>query len=147
MADGKSTAYIPESGMTAAHFKAVQQVAETQGVIAIVRNTNTASTPLIQKGCPGKPMSIKSHTDAVTGVVTAANPAEVKTAYQAGFFVVETDGVARRESFQGGKVVKQELKLDRPFWTVQKGQIIDPESKNIRETLIPYSVRYPLDTA
>ncbi len=129
VADDEARAYIPASGMTALHFKTVQDVAQVQGVIAIVRNTNTASTPLIQKGCPGKPMTIESHTDSATGVVTAANSNEIKAAYQAGYFVVEADGVARRRVIENGRTVIHELKLDRPFWRVAKNQIIDPELK------------------
>jgi hypothetical protein len=128
MADGKK-AYIPESGMTAAHFKAVQEVAQLQQVIAIVRNTNTASTPLIEKGCPSKPQTVKAKTDARTGVVTAGNPKEIEQAYKAGYFVIDADGVARREVVEGGKPTKQELKIDAPFWSVAQGQIIDPEVK------------------
>jgi hypothetical protein len=129
MANGNSTAYEPRSGMTVEHFRAVQDVVKTQTVIAVVRNTNTASTPLIKQGCPGKPMSIKSNTDAVTGVVTAANHEETKIAYEAGFFVVDVDLVARREVFEGDKPVRQEMKLDHPFWKIAKGQIIDPKVK------------------
>jgi hypothetical protein len=130
MANRKSMAYIRESGMTASHFKVVQQVAQLQQVIAIVRNTNTASTPLIEKGCPAKPLTIKeSHTDAKTGVVTAANPEEMETAYQVGYFVVDADHVARREVVESDRVVKQELTIDRPFWSVAPGQIIDPKLK------------------
>jgi hypothetical protein len=129
MAKEDSTAYIPESGMTPAHFTTVQQAAQSQQVIAVVRLTNTASTPLIAKGCPGKPMTIKSNTDARTGVVTAANPAEIKTAYQTGYYVVDADLVARREVLERGRTVKKELKIDMPFWRMAPGQIIDADLK------------------
>jgi hypothetical protein len=129
MADENSAAYIPESGMTPPHFSVVQRVAQLQQVIAVVRLTNTASTPLIAKGCPGKPMTIKSHTDAMTGVVTAANLAEIRTAYQAGYFVIDSDLVARREVLEGGRPAKKELKIDMPFWRKAPGQIIDPNLK------------------
>lgn len=45
MEDGKLTGYIPESGMTSSHFKAAQELAHSQNVIAVVRNTNTALDP------------------------------------------------------------------------------------------------------
>ena len=129
MADENSTAFVPGSGMTATHFRVVQELAKSEKLIVVVRNTNTASTPLIEQGCPGKPMAIKSNTSPVTGVVTAANPAEVKLAYAAGYYVMDADGVARREVTERGKTVKHELKLDRPFWKSAANQIIDPMLK------------------
>ena len=124
MADGKQTGYIRESGMTQAHFQTVQEAAKQQQVIAVVRNTNTASTPLIQRGCPGKPLEVKVNTDPTTGIVTAKTPAEIQEAHKAGYYVIDPDGVARRPA-QPGKLMKQELRLDRPFWRTAPGQVID----------------------
>jgi hypothetical protein len=127
MADPESTPYIPESGMPVAHFEKFVQAAKEQGVIAIVRNTNTASVPLIEKGCPGKPLDIKFHTSELTGVVTAANNDEIAHARKLGYLVVDKDLVARGQPSPAGKPT--ELKLTNPFWKVLPGQIIDAAAK------------------
>lgn len=123
--------FIPESGMTRSHFEGVQQTAHEKQQIIVMRNTNTASTRLIEMGCPAKPLEIKFHVSSSTGVVTAAGPSEIKTAYDAGYYVVGADGVARREFFDkfNGRQVKQELKLQNVFWNLQPGQLIDPKLK------------------
>jgi hypothetical protein len=120
--------FIPESGMTNEHFEKFQEAAKDQQVIALVRHTNTKSTELIKRGCPGKPMSIKINTSEVTGVVTASNPGEVETAQREGYYVVEPGNrVARGYMTQNGRRVLTELKLANPFWTVAPGQLIDPK--------------------
>jgi hypothetical protein len=112
------TPYIAETGMTPSHFLAFQRAAQAEGVIAVVRNTNTASTRLIELGCPGKPLTIKFNTDATTGVVTASTPEDIATARGLGYLVVDQDGVARGQR-------GQELRLTNPFWRVAPGQVID----------------------
>lgn len=112
------TPYIAETGMTPSHFLAFQRAAQAEGVIAVVRNTNTASTRLIELGCPGKPLTIKFNTDATTGVVTASTPADIETARELGYLVVDQDGVARGQR-------GQELRLTNTFWRVAPGQVID----------------------
>lgn len=112
------TPYIAETGMTPSHFRAFQLAAQAEGVIAVVRNTNTASTRLIELGCPGKPLTIKFNTDATTGVVTASTPADIETARGLGYLVVDQDGVARGQR-------GQELRLTNTFWRVAPGQVID----------------------
>jgi len=112
------TPYIAETGMTPSHFRAFQRAAQAEGVIAVVRNTNTASTRLIELGCPGKPLTIKFNTDATTGVVTASTPADIETARGLGYLVVDQDGVARGQR-------GQELRLTNAFWRVAPGQVID----------------------
>ena len=129
MGNGKSKGYIPESGMTAAHFKSVQQIVQTQKVIGVVRLTNVKSTPLIQKGFPAKPLSIKAHTDSKTGIVTAVNQKEINAAYEANHYVVDADLVPRRRVEVRGKIVTEELRLDRPKWDLKPGQVIDPDQK------------------
>jgi hypothetical protein len=119
--------YIPESGMPAAHFDAFLKAAQEQQVIAIVRNTNKASVPLIEKGCPGKPLDIKFHTNEATGVVTAANATEIKHARDLGYLVVDKDLVARGAASPAGKPT--ELKLSNAFWKVAPGQVIDAALK------------------
>lgn len=88
--------YLASSGMTPDHFGVFQLVASQLQLIIIVRNTNRKSTPWIAKGYPPKPMSIKSHTGAKTGKVTAANATEIQIAQAAGFYVLGADGIARR---------------------------------------------------
>jgi len=90
-------AYIPRSGMTPEHFRVIQQAAQRLQVDIIMRLTNTASTPLIELGCPGKPLEVKASTDPRTGVATCKKPGEFKAAYDSGYYVVDADLVARRE--------------------------------------------------
>lgn len=121
--------YIRQSGMTEPHFNAFRETARKENVIAVVRDTNPASTELIRKGCPGKPLTIKFHTDQRTGVVMATDPEDLKRAYQLRYYVVDADGVARRPipgKFLNGKPAMEELKIDGAFWKVEKGQVIDP---------------------
>jgi hypothetical protein len=124
--------YIPESGLTRAHFGVFQQAAKETDLIAVVRHSKQASTRLIEMGCPAKPMTIKFGTDSRTGVVTAASKEEIWTAYKNGYFVIHADGVARRAvmgRFRNGKQVYEELKLKDPFWKVETGQLIDANLK------------------
>jgi len=95
--------FIPQSGMTQAHFSAFQQTAQEAQVIAVVRNANVVSPRLIEKGCPAKPLEIKFHTSETTGVVTAKTPAEVVTARQLGYYVVDADHIARGETNVNGR--------------------------------------------
>lgn len=113
--------------MTQAHFTAFQQAAQEAQVMAVVRNTNTVSTRLIENGCPGKPLTIKFHTSETTGVVTAGTPAEIATARQLGYYVVDADHIARREVTVNGKTMRQELRLGNAFWKLEAGQVIDPK--------------------
>jgi hypothetical protein len=131
MAGSDTNAYIPESGITKPHFEAFQKVANETGLIIVVRNTNRASTPLIELDCPAKPLEIKFHVSSSTGVVTASGAAEIKTAHDAGYYVVDADRIARREFWDkfNGRQVKQELKLDNVFWKLEPGQLIDGKLK------------------
>lgn len=124
--------YVPESGMPQAHFDAFRQAAGDENVIAIVRNTNPKSMPLIERGCPGKPMTIKAHTSPRTGIVVAETKDEVSAAWEAGYYVVDKDGVARRTvpgKLRDGKPVVEELELPGTFWQLEPGQVIDPALK------------------
>lgn len=128
-ASGGAGHYLPKSGITRSHFGAFQEAAQRENVIAVVRNTNPASTRLIEMGCPGKPLSIKFHTSERTGVVMAADPADIKKAYDQRYFVVDADGIARRPipgQVRNGKPVMEELELKGAFWQVEQGQLIDP---------------------
>jgi hypothetical protein len=133
MSTGDSNTFLPqigfvaESGITEDHFKKFQEAAQEEQVIALVRHTNRKSTELIKKGCPGKPLNIKFHTSDTTGVVTAANSAEVNTARDAGYLVVDADRLARGYIVQNGRRVEVEQRLQNAFWKVEPRQLIDPK--------------------
>jgi len=112
--------------MTPEHFRVIQQAAQRLQVDIIMRLTNTASTPLIELGCPGKPLEVKASTDPRTGVATCKKPGEFKAAYDSGYYVVDADLVARREVNENGRIIKKELKIGRPFWQLAPGQVIEP---------------------
>ncbi len=116
--------YFKESGMPRSHFRAMQASARETGMIGIVRNTNPKSIPLIEKGCPAKPLSIKANTDPMTGVVTVKTKDEIRAAVREGYYVVDVDGVARRTIVRNGKVTVDELKIKNPFWQVRPNQVI-----------------------
>lgn len=88
--------YLPSTGMPEGHFASFQAAAEELGLIIVVRNTNPRSKPWIEKGYPPKPVTIKCHTSAKTGKVTATNSAEIAQCRAAGFYVIDPDGIARR---------------------------------------------------
>ena len=124
--------YIPETGMTRPHFDSFRKAAQEEQVIAIVRNTNTKSTRLIELGCPGKQVELKLNTSARTGVATAKNNAEVEAARKLGHYVVDNDGVARRQIpgvFKNRQPVYEELDLKNAFWEVEPGQVIHQKLK------------------
>jgi hypothetical protein len=125
----RTTGYIRETGMTAQHFAAFQAAARETKLIAVVRNTNPASLKLIEKGCPGKPMFFKFHTNETTGVVMAQSSEEVATAWAREYFVVGADGVARREVVRNGRRVTETWSPQGAFWKVEKGQVIDPVAR------------------
>lgn len=116
--------FFKETGMPRNHFRAMQASSRETGMIAIVRNTNPKSVPLIEKGCPAKPLPIKANTDPVTGVVTVKTPQEIAAAMKEGHFVVGKDGIARREFMRNNKKIEEELKIQSPFWQVRPNQVI-----------------------
>lgn len=125
----RTTVYVRETGMTAKHFAAFQEAAKEAKVIAIVRNTNPASTKLIELGCPGKPLFFKFHTSETTGIVMARNADEVAKVWAREYWVVGFDGVARREVLRNGKRVMEKMETKGAFWKVEQGQVIDPVTK------------------
>lgn len=120
-----ATAYLPSSGITQAHFLIFQDVARRLNRIIVVRNTNVRSTPWIDKRYPPKPKVLEPlHTGERTGKVTATNPTERALARSAGFYVIDDDGVARRN-------LADALPTKFPFNTADQnaaGQVIDPKS-------------------
>ena len=119
-------AYIEQSGITFTHYGVFEQTARALGRVLIVRNTNTKSTPWIEKGYPPKPRSIKMHTGKQTGKVTCVNADEIKKARAAGFFVIDPDGFARNA---GGAALPVRFDLSSREQQNEPGQVIHPEQK------------------
>jgi hypothetical protein len=118
-----STAYLPSSGIAFAHFQIFQSVAQRLNRIIIVRNTNMKSTYWIERGYPPKPKALEAlHTDEKTGKVTARNPSEVAAARTAGFYVIDSDGIARRNR---GEQLTKRFPFNTPDLNAP-GQVIDP---------------------
>jgi hypothetical protein len=126
MAEEIPMAYVPSSGMTLAHFAVFQRVAEKENRIIVVRNTNTKSTPWIQLGYPPKPKSLEPlHTSPKTGKVTATNEEERQRARREGFYIIESDGIARRRPHEA-------LQKRFAFNTAEmneSGQVIHPQEQ------------------
>jgi hypothetical protein len=122
-----------ESGMTAEHFAAARKVAVREKRVIIMKNTNQRSTPLIAKEFPSKPMIVKAKTDAKTGIVTVESLPEKLEAYEAGYYVVDSQGVARKGgtlSISGADKGQLSLRWDeKPTWDLKPGQVIDPMTK------------------
>jgi len=117
-------AYLSSSGITPAHFAIFQGVAQHLKRIIVVRNTNTKSTMWIAQGYPPKPKTLEFlHTSVRTGKVTVKDENEKRKARQEGFYVIDADGIARRQP--------HEALLKRfPFNTPEMnepGQVIDPK--------------------
>ncbi|MGH7935977.1 MAG: hypothetical protein ACREF8_03095 [Chthoniobacterales bacterium] len=117
------TAYLPSSGITMAHFQVFQSVAQRLNRIIVARNTNTKSTYWIERGYPPKPKVLEAlHTDEKTGKVTATNPTEIAAARTAGFYVIDGDGIARRNR---GEQLTKHFSFNTPDQNAA-GQVIDP---------------------
>lgn len=117
------TAYLPLSGITFAHFQVFQSVAQRLNRIIVVRNTNKRSTYWIERGYPPKPKILEAlHTDEMTGKVTAMNPAEFMAARAAGFYVIDSDGIARRNR---GEQLSKRFAFKTPDQN-EPGQVIHP---------------------
>lgn len=108
------------SGMTQRHFAVFQQAAKDTGYIIAVRNTNSVSTPWIERGFPPKPIDIKMKTSPETGFATAADAGEAAAARAKGFFVIDPDGVPRNAAGDAMKFTSP------PEWPVRPGQIVHP---------------------
>jgi len=118
--------YFSESGMSKSHFAAFRKTAKATGKIAVVRFSKTAAIKLIEQGYPAKGMDLSKvgiKCAESTGIATARGPTQTKAARQLGYFVVDTDGVARNQA-------GQPLKFDgKPSWKLQRGQVIHPKQK------------------
>lgn len=121
-----NSAYRPSSGVTLTPFAIFQRVAQQQWRIIIVRNTNTKSTPWIAQGYPPKPKALEGlNTSHKTGKVTVRNESERQFARREGFYVIDNDGIARRNPDEA-------LQKRFPFGTNEMnepGQVIDPQQQ------------------
>ena len=111
-----------KAGMTVKHARIFQTVANTSKQIVAVRFTNSKSAQWIAKKFPAKPQTIKAKTSQQTGLVTVRGAAETVQAKNAGYFVLDQNGIARG---RGGAI---DLSADQD-WPKQLGQIIDPKTK------------------
>jgi hypothetical protein len=119
-------AYLPSSGITAAHFPVFQHVAQQLNRIIVVRNTNTKSTAWIAQGYPPKPKNLEFlHTSEKTGKVIVQDENEKRRVRQLGFYVIDADGIARRKPQEAleKKFPLNTLEMNEP------GQVIDPLRK------------------
>lgn len=115
--------YLASSGITQTHFAVFQSVAQQLNRIIVVRNTNTKSTMWIAQGYPPKPKNLEFlHTSDRTGKVTVKDEDEKRKARQAGFYVVDTDGLARRQPHE---VLQKRFPFSTPEMN-EPGQVIDP---------------------
>ena len=117
--------YLPSTGMPQGHYASFQAAAEELELIVVVRNTNPRSKMWIERGYPPKPMTVKCHTSKKTGKVTAVTPSEIADCRTAGFYVIDSDSVARRgpnEALQG------RFPFNTPEMN-EPGQVIDPKQR------------------
>jgi len=120
--------YDPVMGIPQADFEKMVAAAQEANGIAVFRANKQAAIPLIEQGAHPKPKYYNAFkTSAETGVLTASKPADILTVYQHGDYVVADDLIPRRTIAVDGKSVTQELKLDRPYWKLEKGQVIKPD--------------------
>lgn len=123
--------YDPRMGIAEEHFHAMVAAAKESHVIAIFRANKKASIELIRKGAHGKPMWAKFKTSEETGVLTAKIPKEHELAHANGFFTVGHDGLVHRAFMQNGKRQIEVLKVDKPFWKMEPGQVIARDGKPV----------------
>ena len=115
-------------GIPKDHFAKMVEAAKEAKGIAVFRANKSAAIPLIERGAHPKPKyynAFKSSRE--TGVLTAKEPAHIETAYKNGDFVVGDDLVPRRAVMRDGQKVMEELKLNKPYWKLEKGQVIKPD--------------------
>jgi hypothetical protein len=85
----------------------------------------------IRKGAHGKPMWAKFKTSAETGVLTVKVPADHALAHANGYFTVGHDGLVHRTIMKNGKPQVEILKVDKPFWKMEPGQVIAKDGKPV----------------
>jgi hypothetical protein len=120
--------YSQVMGIPKDHFGKMVQAAKEANGIAVFRANKPAAIPLIERGAHPKPKHYNAFKSSrETGVLTAKEQAHIETAYKYGDYVVDEDLVARRTIIRDGQKVTEELKLNNPYWKVEKGQVIKPD--------------------
>ena len=121
--------YDEAMGVPKGHFTKMVAAAKEADGIAVFRANKGAAIPLIEKGAHPKPKHYNAFkTSKETGVLTAKEPAHIKTAYQHGDYVVDDDLVPRR--IRPGHA-REQLTIKNPYWKLEKGQVIKPDGKPI----------------
>jgi len=136
--------WFKASGMLDMHFELFQECAagnlrrhKSMELVILVRSSNVASLPGIEKDYPAKPFTLKIKTSKATGFVTCQNDQHgsvrdhVQEALKAGFLVVGSDGVARDvdPDMHSAKPTKQVSTYDDHEYKPQKYEVIDPDAK------------------
>jgi len=104
----------------------VAAVKETD-TVAVMRANKEAAIPLIEREAVGKPkiLSIKGFSSSrTTGILTASTPEQITLVKKTGYYMVGEDLAIRNAE---GAV----LKVDNSYWTLEKGQVIDPSGHPI----------------
>lgn len=126
-----SRGYDPRMGIPEEHFYAMVEAAKEAHVIAMFRANKKAAIELIRKGAHGKPMWAKFKSSPQTGVLTAQLPKHHELAHANGYFTVGHDGLVHRAVKVGNKVEIEVLKIDKPFWKIEPGQVIARDGKPV----------------
>lgn len=124
--------YVPESGITTAHFTVFKEVATELNFIILVRRGKQACIRWIERDYPAKPLDISmAKTSERTGKVTCRGPEQVIQAQQAGYYVLVPTGPRRELRAFNPLRAPEELPLEYPAGTNEmndEGQVIDPIS-------------------
>ena len=119
--------YDLRMGIPPHHLTAMVGAALETNTVAVFRANKRAAIRLILRGAVGKPKALSVpgfKSLEATGVLTAFAAIHYQIAYRAGYFVVQADGVARRNVGPMGARTAEELPLTDPYWPVQRGQVI-----------------------
>ena len=124
--------YVPESGITTAHFTVFKEVATELNYIILVRRGKPACIPWIERDYPAKPLDISmAKTSESTGKVTCRGPEQVIQAQQAGYYVLQMAGPRHELRAFNPLRAPETLPLEYLPNTSeinQEGQVIDPLS-------------------
>jgi hypothetical protein len=124
--------YVPESGITTAHFSVFKEVATELNLIILVRRGKLACIPWIERDYPAKPLDVSmAKTSEMTGKVTCRGPEQVIQAQQAGFYVLQPSGPRRELRAYNPLRTPELLPQEYPPGTPEanaEGQVIDPVS-------------------
>ena len=78
----------PRFGIARAHWDALREYAASRELFIYVRGGKESSIPWIEKGFPGKPLSLKTKVDQSLGLLVARDGYDRKQAQDAGHLVV-----------------------------------------------------------